>query len=82
MLAKQDLTDITNIVKTIVHSEISDAEVRLNANLESKLQKELKPIKQDIRKIKKNQKTIFNFFDKSYIELRTRVGKLEQAIFP
>ena len=41
---------------------------------------ELEPVKKDIAQIRKDQKTIINFFDQEYLELRKRVERIEEHL--
>jgi len=65
MLSKSDLTQIQKVV-----------------NFESKkvISQELKSIKEDITHIRKDIKTIVNYFDKEYLQLRKRVERLENHL--
>lgn len=91
MLTKQDLLAISQLfdnrfleaeeklqtnLENGFQSNIQSLEMRLQANL----QKELKPIKRELKKLYKNQNMIIGFFDNTYTELRTRVEKIEQII--
>ena len=65
MLSKSDLNQIQKVV-----------------NIESKkaISQELKPIKEDITHIRKDIKTIVNYFDREYLQLRKRVERLENHL--
>jgi len=65
MLTKQDLTNLTKIVQVETRKIV---------------QEELKPIKKDIIPIRKDQKLIVNFFDREYLDLRTRVERIEEHL--
>ena len=93
MLTKQDLSDIQKVVQTetrkvilsetpkivrdIVQSETPKI-VRYEAH--TILQQELKPIKEDIAKIRKDISVIVSFFDREYVELRRRVERIEHHL--
>ena len=62
MLDKNDLSQI----KKIVHEETTKI-----------IDAKLKPIKQDIAQIRKDNKTIIAFFDREYLDLRKRVERIE-----
>lgn len=62
MLTKRDLVSISEVVGKKIEKEF---EVRL------------KPIKDDISQIRKDQKIIVHFFDREYLDLRKRVEKIE-----
>ena len=65
MLTKTDLSQIQSIVQT-----------------ETKIivQKELAPIKKDIKIIKKNINMIIEVFDEHYLGLRARVDRIEDHL--
>ncbi len=44
------------------------------------ISKELKPLKEDIKKVRQDQNAIIKFFDEEYLDLRQRVEKLEQKV--
>jgi hypothetical protein len=44
------------------------------------ISKELKPIKEDILHIRRHIKTIVNYFDREYLELRKRVERIESHL--
>jgi len=48
--------------------------------LDEKFKKELAPIKEDIVKIRKDQKIIVKFFDNEYLALRKRVERIESFL--
>lgn len=64
MLDKNDLAQIAQIMKAEVDP----------------LRKDIKAMKQDITKIRKDQNIIISFFDNAYLELRKRIEQLEQAV--
>lgn len=65
MLTKTDLSQIQKIVNT----ESKKAIIQ-----------ELKPLKEDITHIRKDIKTIVNYFDREYLQLRKRVERLENHL--
>ncbi len=73
MLTKLDLSEIQKIVqgetRKIVREETREI-----------MQKELQPVKKDIVEIRKDMKTIVNFFDSGYLELRKRVEQIEERL--
>lgn len=73
MLTKSDLQAIQTIVKT----ETESVKVDLRAEFKETIIKELKPVKKDIKKIKRDVDTMIDFFDKEDVRLRERVEKLE-----
>ena len=46
----------------------------------NRIKVELKPVKEDISQIRKDTKTLVNFFDKEYLELRKRVERIEHHL--
>ena len=65
MLTKSDLSQIQKIVNTESKKVITQ---------------ELKPIKEDITHIRKDIKTVLNYFDREYLQLRKRVERLENHL--
>ena len=53
-----------------------------NLNLITKdcLKKELRPIKADLRKIRKDINTVIDFFDREYLNLQKRVARTEEHL--
>ena len=78
-LSQQDL----NQFKTVVAEEISKKISPLEALIEKKssvLEKDVKSMKTDIARIKKDINSVINFFDRDYLELRGRVERLEKHL--
>jgi len=69
MLTKNDLQQIQRIVKTEAHHETQKV-----------VKRELEAIKEDVTQIRKDVKTIVNFFDTEYLELRKRVERIEELL--
>jgi len=69
MLTKTDFAQI----KKIVHEEVQTETRKV-------VREELKPIKEDVAKIRKDIKTIVAFFDREYLELRHRVERIENHL--
>ena len=65
MLTKKDLEDIKNIVQYGVRVE---------------LQAELRSIKKDIAKVRKDLDTTISLFDKDHLTLKKRVTRIEDHI--
>jgi hypothetical protein len=65
MLTKTDLSHIQKIV---------------NAESKKVITQELKSIKEDVSQTRKDTKTLVNFFDKEYLELRKRIERLEKHL--
>ncbi len=72
MLTREDLVEIQKIVQKetsiIVEKAISP------------ITKDIKTIKSDISSIRQDIKTVVNFFDKEYLELRARVERIEEHL--
>ena len=93
MLTKQDLSDIQKVVQTetrkVILSETpkivrdivqSETPKIVRSEAHTILQQELKPIKEDIAKIRKDISVIVSFFDREYVELRRRVERIEHHL--
>jgi hypothetical protein len=65
MLEKNDLQQIQLLIRTETRTALKE---------------ELKPVKADISQIRKDIKTIVNYFDREYLELRKRVERLEEHL--
>ena len=72
MLTKKDLQQIGEVVK-IESKKVVQTELK-------PIKKDIRTIKTDITKIRQDQNTIIAFFDKAYLELRTRVEKIEEFL--
>ena len=68
MLTKSDLKQIDRVVS----KRINEGVIPLN--------KDVRTLKSDISEIRKDTKTIVNFFDKDYLEFRTRVERIEEHL--
>jgi hypothetical protein len=53
---------------------------KIDGLFSKRIGEELAPIKKDIVKIRKDQNTIVNFFDKEYLDLRERVEVIERRL--
>ena len=69
MLTKSDLNEIDLIVSKRIHTETKGI-----------IKEELKSIKEDVSQTRKDIKTIINFFDREYLELRKRVERIESHL--
>lgn len=65
MLTKTDLKEIGNL---------------LDERLDKKFKIELKPIKSDISKIRKDIDAIISLFDREYVNIRQRVERIEEHL--
>lgn len=68
MLTKTDIKQIDRVVSKRIKEEINP------------IKKDVKTLKSDVSEIRKDIKTIVNFFDKEYLELRTRVERIEEHL--
>jgi len=66
MLTKNDLKQIASVV-----------DERLEVKLEEKLESKLKPIKKDLRYIKKTVSIIVKNYDEADVKLDRRVGRIK-----
>lgn len=48
--------------------------------LTKRMKAELKPVKDDVSHMRKDIKTIVNFFDREYLDLRKRVERIEEHL--
>ncbi len=64
----------------IVDQKIDKSLEKFGVSVDKKLEMRLKPIKKDILEIRKDMKTIVNFFDREYLELRNRVERIEEYL--
>lgn len=69
MLTKSDFQSIESIFAK-----------KIKIDIEPLLEKKLKPIKEDISKIRKSQNEIIAFFDEEYLSLRKRVDRIESHL--
>jgi hypothetical protein len=72
MLTKQDLSEIQKIIQQETSVIVEKA---INP-----IKKDIKTIKSDISQIRSDIKTVINFFDKEYLELRKRVERIEEHL--
>ncbi len=78
MLTKNDLQQIQSIVKTEVQQETKRIVQKETRKI---VREELVPIKKYIAQIRNDMKTIANFFDREYLELRKRVERIEEHLY-
>ena len=70
MLNKSDLSQIRKTVQEALGEHPTKAD----------LAKELKPIKSDVAKIRKDIDAIISLFDREYVDLRKRVARIEEHL--
>lgn len=85
MLTKTDLNQIQKIVKTEVQGETrkivrEETSKIVQSETRKIVKEELVPIKEDITHIRKDIKTIVNYFDREYLNLRKRVERIEDHL--
>lgn len=85
MLTKSDLKSLNQTVRKAIKEEaVTKNEAKSfvrKEDLENFVTKDdLKPIKQDLAKIRKDMSTITDFFDKEYLDLRNRVERIEEHL--
>lgn len=95
MLTQDDLKQIQGVIKKelqqerakirketqdIVRTELTQARKEIRKETREIVKEELTPVKDDIAQIRKDIKTIVNFFDKEYLELRKRIERIEKHL--
>ena len=75
MLNKTDLSQIRQIVKEEVRTEVAP----LKKDVAS-LKQDMKTVKPDVKKIRRDLRTTINFFDHEHLELKRRVGRIERHV--
>lgn len=80
-LTKKDLQNIAGVVQKEIKATVPGMiEAGIKNTVPGMIRDELKPIKEDIAQIRKDIKTITNFFDREYLELRNRVERIEEHL--
>lgn len=59
---------------------LEDRDIQQISKLLQPLHDDLKAVKEDIKKIRQDQRAITTFFDSEYLELRQRVENLEKIV--
>lgn len=77
MLTKDDLKQIAQVVRVEAQKVVQEETPGI---VQSIIQKELQPVKQDLKKVRQDQNSIIKFFDESYLDLRQRVERLEEVV--
>ena len=70
-------TELRQEFKKDIQGSAENIKTELRNEIDLKLNKHLKPIKRDIKKIKKDQNLIIKFFNEDQLKLQARVEKLE-----
>jgi hypothetical protein len=86
MFTKQDLDILRKTIKQEFQLELTSVKQDLKS-IRNEIREEVLPIKNDLKTMKidithirKNQKTIINFFDREYLDLRERVERIEEVL--
>jgi hypothetical protein len=77
MLTTDDLQNIKIAVREIVREEIQTQVPPLVCVI---VEKELKPIKRDLRKLRKDLNVTITFFDNSLFDLKQRTVRIEEHL--
>lgn len=91
MLTKSDFKQIRQIIKDevssemkqipkIVKNEVSSEMKQIPTIVRDEVNVQIKPLREDIEKIRKDVSSIVNFFDNEYLELRQRVERIENHL--
>lgn len=64
----------------LTKTDINTIDALFSKRIDSAFSKRLKPVQEDIARIRKDQKTIVNFFDREYLDLRKRVERIEDHL--
>ena len=90
MLTKSDLNQIRKIVREEVETESKSSKEDLQGEIKLariEIQKEIRQLAKRVKnleiavnKIQKDVTSIISFFDQEYLELRKRVGRLEEHL--
>jgi hypothetical protein len=80
MLTSQDLSEIQKIIRKETKSIVQEETSLIVEKAMAPIKKDLKTIKSDMTQIRSDVKTIVNFFDKEYLELRKRVERIEEHL--
>lgn len=84
MLTRNDL----ELIRQIMREEITGIQRNVPQMIENgikktvpqMIEKALKPIKRDIKSLKRGQDIIISFFDRDSLELRSRVDRIERHL--
>lgn len=77
MLTKSDLQQMGNLVEEIVDRKITE---RVGSIVDNRLNKKLSPIKKELKKIRNDQKTMFDYLDREQRKQEKRIVRLEKCI--
>lgn len=77
MLTKNDLSQIENIVEKRTRKIVQEETRKIVREEIEPVKSEIRTIKKDIAKIRADIKVIISFFDREYLELRTRVERIK-----
>lgn len=80
MLTSQDLSEIQKIIQKETKSIVQEETSLIVEKAIAPIKKDIKTIKSDISQIRSDVKTVINFFDKEYLELRKRLERIEDHL--
>ena len=81
ILTQQDLQAIGNLIDEKLESKLEEKlESKLEEKIESKLEEKLKPIKRDLKSIKKTLDTTISFFDQELVDHNKRLNRVETTL--
>ncbi len=53
---------------------------QIDSVVSKRIKKEMKPLKSDVSNIRKDTKTLINYFDREYLEIRARIERIEEHL--
>ena len=80
MLDKKDIRKIEDLIQSGNKSLEDRLGNRLESSLGKKLESELRPIKSDLAKVRRDVDTMLDLFDRDILDLRNRVEKIEEIL--
>lgn len=83
MLSKEDLKQIRMVVRQEIKEEVSLQLKPIKEEFSLQLdpvKMDISTIKRDVVQIRKDQKSIVNFFDHEYLDLRKRIELIEEHL--
>jgi Skp family chaperone for outer membrane proteins len=76
MLTPDDLHQIDETLTKRIKAELEP----VRKEVAKQIKEEILPIREDITHIRKDIKTIVNYFDREYLTLRNRIERIEQHL--
>jgi len=80
VLDKKDILKIEDLIQSGNKSLEDRLGKRLEGSLGKKLESELRPIKSDLAKVRRDVDTMLDLFDRDILDLRNRVEKIEEIL--